>query len=438
MWRVLKLGGSVLTEENSKTLAKILEENIEPSIYVVSALKGVTDTLESFVSKRRNNSEIKVFCEDFFNRHRRFLRRFSILRIPRSLTETIDSLKDALHTCSRKRTNEEIAKVMSFGEKASAVLVNSILNAHGIHSRVLSPREAKLKVVESDDDLFNAKLDVEYCASELKIEKGVFVVPGFFSVDSKGRTVLLGRNGSDYTAAALAFALNTKSLELYKDVSGFMSCDPKMVANSFTVQHLTYEEAEELAFFGAKILHPLAIAPLKRKRIKIEIYDINSSLRRPSTEISNFSLKEKDVGAMALTKVSLLNLRTSKPSDLLRALTKNSINVQSVLAMPTSLKIIVNGSEEEKCLRFLKSENLDFEIERELSFITLTGKVDFEGFLKLSSVLTMNGIKVKYVSFSCGFSTHIAVENKNAENAARIIHAELFEKNWRFENEKNF
>ncbi len=426
MWRVLKLGGSVLNDKNVKKLKSIFKEACENTIYVVSALKGITDSLEEFISDSRSVTEVKAFCNDFYLRHLSFLRNFSV-SFPQNLQDISRSLEKELRRYFLQKNEENLASVLAFGEKASAAVMNSILNSFGLPSKVLHPDKAYLRT--ADNDFLNAKLDVSYCKSHLKLENGVFVIPGFFATNSNGKVTLLGRNGSDYTAAVITVALGANSIEFYKDVS-MMSCDPKLVSKSFAIQNLTYEEAEELAFSGAKILHPLAVRLLKEREIKIKIYSVNSSLDKPSTVIEGHGVKNERVSAVALENVSVLNLKLNdfEYNDVLSDLLTGS-NIKNATTSPTAVRVILNKNEEKKFLNFLSSGKFEFNFENGLSLITLTGKMDFRKIMRISSALMKKGIEIKSVSFNTsGVAAYLAVEAEKAKNAVQIIHKEIFEK----------
>ena len=152
-------------------------------------------------------------------------------------------------------------RILSYGEKLSSLLLTIILKYNGINADECLPEDMGLL---TDGEFRNATIDFE--GSIPNVEKAlkedkVYVVPGFYGISQEGKVTLLGRGGSDYSAAGIARCVRAESLDIWKDVNGYMTADPKMVDAPRRVRKLSYTEAAELSYFGAKILHPRTVEP---------------------------------------------------------------------------------------------------------------------------------------------------------------------------------
>jgi aspartokinase/homoserine dehydrogenase 1 len=164
-----------------------------------------------------------------------------------------------------------LAQVSSLGERASCAILLAQLKARGLEPQYLDPRE----FIIASGDPFQARPHLEEILARFQAlratGKRLWLLPGFFGGDPQGKIVSLGRGGSDYSAALAAGALDAALLEIWTDVEGIFSADPRVVPEAFSIPEVSFEEAMELAYFGAKVLHPKTIAPVRAKRIPIRV-----------------------------------------------------------------------------------------------------------------------------------------------------------------------
>ena len=164
-----------------------------------------------------------------------------------------------------------LAQVSSLGERASCAILLALLRARGLDPQYLDPRE----FIIASGDPFQARPQLDEIRARfrpLKAEgRRLWLLPGFFGGDPQGKLVSLGRGGSDYTAALAAGALDADLLEIWTDVEGIFSADPRVVPEAFSIPEVSFEEAMELAYFGAKVLHPKTIVPVREKQIPIRV-----------------------------------------------------------------------------------------------------------------------------------------------------------------------
>ncbi len=207
--------------------------------------------------------------------------------------------------------NTVYAQVISSGERLSVVVMRALLLSFTASVRLLEPGEFFM----AEGDAMEAEINLEKSIRKFKnkIETdSIYLMPGFVAKNQKNEVVLLGRNGSDYSATALAVLLNANACEIWTDVDGIYNCDPRLVADANLLQTLSYQEAMELSYFGAKILHPKTISPLIKYKIPCRIKNTEKPEAK-GTLISKTSAirKEKIKAISSLTDISMINITGS-------------------------------------------------------------------------------------------------------------------------------
>ena len=277
--KVLKFGGtSVGSVKSILSLKRIVEAESkrQPVIVVVSALSGITDKLITTSRLALNGDErYKAEFEAMVDRHYKLID--TIITEPRKreiLFHTIDSLFEQLksiffgvyliHDLSEKTLDA----IVSYGERLSSNIVATLIKGarwHDSFQFIKTYRKNRLHTLDSE---LTARLVKEEFAELTKVA----LVPGFISRDrDTGEVTNLGRGGSDYTAAILAAALDAEVLEIWTDVDGFMTADPRVIKTAYTINELSYVEAMELCNFGAKVIYPPTIYPVCIKNIPIKV-----------------------------------------------------------------------------------------------------------------------------------------------------------------------
>ena len=284
--KVLKFGGtSVGSVKSILSLKRIVEAEArkQPVVVVVSALSGITDKLIATSHMAlRGDERYKEEFEDMVSRHHQMID--TIITDPKkreNLFNTVDSLFEQLksiyygvyliHDLSRKTEDA----IVSYGERLSSNIVASLVkNGRRMNARDFIRTERKNGKHVLDSELTNLLVREYFRGIDNPIGRAneILVVPGFISRDrSTGETTNLGRGGSDYTAAIIAAALNAEVLEIWTDVDGFMTADPRVIKSAYTINELSYVEAMELCNFGAKVIYPPTIYPVCVKNIPIKV-----------------------------------------------------------------------------------------------------------------------------------------------------------------------
>ncbi|MBO4906516.1 MAG: bifunctional aspartate kinase/homoserine dehydrogenase I [Bacteroidaceae bacterium] len=275
--KVMKFGGtSVGSVESILNVKQIVEAQSEPVIVVVSALGGITDQLIR-TSQQAVNGDISYLASyaEMAERHHNMVteiipagaERDSLTRIIDSLLEELRSIYQGVYLI-RDLSPKTQAAIVSYGERLSSRIVATLIkNAQWYDSREFIKTEVK-----GGRRLLDSDITAQLVKNTWQTIPQVSLVPGFISSDSKsGETTNLGRGGSDYTASIIAAALNAEVLEIWTDVDGFMTADPRVINSAYVIPELSYVEAMELCNFGAKVVYPPTIYPVCVKNIPILI-----------------------------------------------------------------------------------------------------------------------------------------------------------------------
>ena len=433
--RVMKFGGGIL--KSRKDLEKVASLVSGDCVVVVSALNGVTDLLEKGMRKAvKDECSIKSCVKRFKAIHKGFLHSVSDAHLVEEHSNRLANYLTAisfLHEISPRSHD----RVVSIGEEASC----NILKGYIPSAQVIDP----LKYVITDGKYGSGTVDLKRTEKALKglSRKGVHLVPGFYGGDGHGNPVTLGRGGSDYTATALGAALKAEKVMLWKDVPGFLTSDPRMVPDARLLEHLSYLEAAELSYFGAKILHPRCTEPARLKNITIEIWDFSSKKR--GTVISAKKVVHDNVikSVAASSDLALLKLKGAAVGHVPGVLGKAStalfdggVNILSVLSSQTTIAFILNRDDAERSRDLIASSGIsevrDLEIDPDLGLIGVVG----EGILKkkglaakVFSAVAGKGINVESISAGASdVAYYFMVKKQDLAPAIRAMHAEMFGK----------
>lgn len=277
--KVLKFGGtSVGSPESILSLKKIVEAERQSVIVVVSALGGITDKLiaTARMAQKGDNAYLTEM-EAIVERHHNMVNtvisdengRTVLLGILNELLGELSSIYQGVYLI-RDLSPKTLSAIVSYGERLSSHIVATLIEgARRVDSREFIKTEFKHGKYVLDSEI-TAEL-VRNTFSDVQVSCPI-VVPGFISSDrDSGETTNLGRGGSDYTASIIAAALNAKVLEIWTDVNGFMTADPRVIHTAYTINELSYVEAMELCNFGAKVIYPPTIYPVCVKNIPIRV-----------------------------------------------------------------------------------------------------------------------------------------------------------------------
>jgi aspartokinase/homoserine dehydrogenase 1 len=279
--RVMKFGGTSLADaDRFRTVAELVAAARATTrvCVVASAMAGVTNLLLSG-GRVPGREEADRLLASFRDRHGAVLEALAAELGPE--TEALRGELEALEAVGRRLLHgmallEEgppsvLAQLSSLGERAASLILTALLKARGLAPRYLDP----VAFIRVEGDPLQARprmADIDASFAALKAgPEGLWVLPGFFGGDGQGRILSLGRGGSDHSAALAAAALGADLLEIWTDVAGLYSADPSLVPEAFPLPEASFEEAMELSFFGAKVLHPKTIPPVRERGIPVRV-----------------------------------------------------------------------------------------------------------------------------------------------------------------------
>lgn len=384
--RVLKFGGSsVATPERIRVVTQIVLDAVkqEPIIVVVSAFQGISSQLLTAAQAAAvGDKHYQSIYEQISQRHFETIQMLmpennqSIIAMTEQLLLELDEILQGIFLLN-ELTLGALDHIAGFGERLSANILASYINQHH-HAEYVDAR----KIIFTDDMHTEANVDFDKTNSAIqKYYRGlteVSVIPvitGFIGTSPNGRTTTLGRNSSDYTATIVGAALDAACVEIWTDVDGVYSADPHFVPSAFIIPQMSFDEAIELSYFGAKVLHPSTFIPVTKKQIPILIKN-TTNVRAPGTLISkdNDSVVENKWLAKSITAIEDITLLLWKGNGIIdisetmerlfKCLTVANINIFLVLeGSPNhTFCLAISHKEIENARRAIHREfNLEFQ-----------------------------------------------------------------------------
>jgi aspartate kinase len=274
--KVFKFGGASVKDTASlRNMVYVLKNYNEPLVVVVSAMGKTTNALEEVLqSFFQQNGNLLVNFNKVRDYHFQILKDLfkPVAKVFEDIEELFKTLFQKLQEEPSMTYNYEYDQIVPYGELFSTVIVEAFLNQEGIACKLTDIR----KCLKTDNNFREAHVDFDL--SERLVRKvfnfkdsKIYITQGFIGSDRDNLSTTLGREGSDYTAALLAYFLDAESVTVWKDVPGVLNADPKWFDNTVKIDKLTYTDAIELAFYGASVIHPKTIQPLKQKNIPLYV-----------------------------------------------------------------------------------------------------------------------------------------------------------------------
>jgi aspartokinase/homoserine dehydrogenase 1 len=459
--QVLKFGGtSVANAENIGKVVKLVQDALTRgrTILVVSALGGITDTLlQAGTLAAAGNESYKEKLQEVEQRHLETVRALipltqqsSLLSLVMQRSNEIEDICNGVFLLNElsDRTRD---KIVSYGELLSSLIISAYFRTLGVENLWKDSRE----LITTDSNFGYAAVD--FTATFAKAgsffhdsSAALFVFPGFIASDSHGTTTTLGRGGSDYTAAILAAAVDADRLEIWTDVSGMMTADPRLVSNVKLIPHISYQEAMELSHFGAKVIYPPTIQPVMRLGIPVWIKNTFAP-SDPGTLIEFASKRNGGSirGISSIPRISLLSLEGSGmvgvpgfSRRLFEALAAEKINVILITQGSSEHSICVGIDESNEQLakqavdgafsHEIETGKLEpLIVENGLSVIALVGDnmkshPGVSG--KMFGGLGRNGVNVRAIAQgSSERNISAVVAAADVKKAINVLHEEFFE-----------
>ncbi len=274
--KVFKFGGASVKDAKAvQNVINVLQETgFSNLVIIVSAMGKTTNALEKVVEfYLKNDPELQKSIQDVYEYHKNILNDLFQNRehmVFKKIKGLFSDLETTLKRNKSKQYDYVYDQIVSYGEIISTTIVSEYLNQHGFDNQWLDARDfIKTDTVYRDAEV-NWKVTQKLITDKINRKK-LSVTQGFIGSDKNNFTTTLGREGSDYTAGILAYCLGADSVSIWKDVPGVLNADPRVFENTELLSHISYEEAIELAFYGASVIHPKTIQPLQRKEIPLYV-----------------------------------------------------------------------------------------------------------------------------------------------------------------------
>ena len=462
--KILKFGGtSVANANNIRLVLSIVEKTAASStklVVVVSAFSGVTDLLLLAASKAASKDvTFNDVVSQIENKHKEAIEELIITSQQKSLLEAtnkdINHLKTLLDGCFLlgELSNRTSDTIMGFGELLSSQIIAKALEQKVHNSGYKDSRE----IIKTNNHFGKAVVNFELSSQLIKdyFNSNVFrvtLVPGFIASSTDGYSTTLGRGGSDYTAAILAGALNAELLEIWTDVSGMFTANPKIVKQAHPIETISYQEAMELSHFGAKVLYPPTIQPILKLNIPIVIKNTFEP-EAAGTYISSERNKNENPikGISHIDNIALLTLEgpgmigvSGSSKRLFEVLSNENINVIFITQASSEHSIcigILNEDADNAQIAIDKAFELEITqnkidpsiVEENLCIIALVGEnmKSYQGLSgKMFSTLGKNNVNIRAIAQGASERNISAVINKrDVKKALNTLHECFFEDN---------
>ena len=459
--KILKFGGtSVATAESIKQVIAISNKSAQQDkvVVVVSALSDVTDILlqSGFKAEAKDQSYLENISA-LEERHIKTVKELisdshqdEVIAEISSLFQQLASILEGIYLIN-EFSNKTKDKIASFGELLSSYIIAEAMKSQGINAT----RKNSQELIITDNSFTNAKVNYKITEKNISVyfnqnDFDINVLPGFVASTINGETTTIGRGGSDFTASILAKALGAKDLEIWTDVSGMYTANPKLVKQAKPIEHISYHEAMELSHFGAKVLFSPTIQPVLEKKIPIRIkntFDPDA----PGTYITQNtdSVSSPAKGISHVENVALITIEGSGmigipgfTKRILEVLSDANINV-SLVTQASSEHFLCMGIDSKDVLQakelFVKAFAYDLAqgivdpliIEDGLAIIALVGDnmKSHQGISgKMFSTLGRNNVNIRAIAQGASEKNITAViEQKDVKKALNTLHNAFFE-----------
>ncbi|WP_457555031.1 aspartate kinase [Candidatus Pyrohabitans sp.] len=459
---VMKFGGtSVGSAERILMVAELVKRFAAPeTVVVTSAMSGVTDRLVEIAEKVARGIEeeqIHDFIQYMREKHLgvagEVAGREEVEELGAEIERLLSELEKILVGISYvgELTPRSLDYVLSFGERLAAPLLSAALRRRGINSRWYTGYEAGI-VTDSTFGRASPIMDITeervLQVIEPRLRDTVPVVTGFIAGDEKGRITTLGRGGSDYTAAILGSVLEADEIWIWTDVDGILTTDPKLVKEARVIKVLSYIEAMELAYFGAKVLHPKTIEPAMEKGIPVRVRNTFNpgcegtlivSEQEKSSDIVKAISVMKNVALLNISGVGMIGL-PGVASRVFTALAQQKVNILMISqgSSEANISIVVERADVERAVGALQEEFLganivkDVQYNEDVAIIAVVG-AGMRGTrgvaARVFTAVANAGVNVLMIAQgSSEVNISFVVADEDAAKAARALHREFITK----------
>lgn len=448
----MKFGGTSVAncEAITRTISIVADRLAQKPVVVVSALSKVTDLLYRITdcAGARDREAADGYIDDLAARHTELAK--ELLKDSGSCDEACAKVEEICRelrdfvgaVCSLgELTDRSRARIISRGEWLSSTIICYAMNARGIVTRFV---DARRMIVTSDcymkgePDMAAIVARVPEIVAEAYSGADAVITQGFIAATAKGETTVLGRGGSDYSASLIGMALDAERIEIWTDVDGVRTADPRIVPDTKSISRISFEEAAEMAHFGAKVLHPMTIEPAVMKNIPV--YVLNSmNPGGEGTAILRSDQIEDGVKSVSYKEnILLLNIFSTKMINVSGFLQKvfaifsqYKVSVDLISTSEANISLTMDGNQDIDEVVKALSEFAEVDVDRDKAQISVIGKniVNLRGLLK-QTMASLKDCNVYMISQGASFvNISFVVDRSSMKDAVREVHKYLFEDN---------
>lgn len=446
---VMKFGGSSVEDAPSiRRVISIIESRLDRRpVVVVSAIGKTTDRLveiaELAAAGHRSLAGERV--EALRNLHTAIVLELAGNENPAGVLEVVNHLFDELQEIARglsvlqELTPRTRDAVLSYGERLSSQILTAALNWHGVQAVHIDARE----LIVTDRNFTRATPLFEETYKRLRqripplAREAVVVLGGFIGSTPEGITTTLGRGGSDYTASLVGVGIDAEEVEIWTDVDGILTCDPSIIPEAHRIRVISFAEAAELAYFGARVLHPATMQPAMQKHIQVRVLNsrrpwVEGTLIVPSVPLCKNPVKaisaKRDITVITVESLRMINAygflkkifevfeRYETPVDMVST---SEVSVSATIDDPTHLEEIVEDLEKFSTVT----------VESDQAIVCLVGdNIRYTPGIAARAFGALRDINVRMISQGASLlNLSFVVRNQDLEKAARKLHDEFFQ-----------
>lgn len=431
---VMKFGGtSVGDPERILAVERIVRSQLKSDpIVVVSALGGITDILIGIANDPKK-TERSARTEKAIQRHYDMISELGLN--PDIINKEIELLRSFVDGISGTLTSKRLDTMVSFGERMSARIVAAYLSGKGMRANAYDAYDLGLITDSNFGDADVLPEAYPKIKRSLSKESGIPVITGFIGKSKSGDITTLGRGGSDYTASIVGAAVHADEIQIWTDVNGIMTADPKVVKTAKNIDFVSYDEASELAILGAKVLHPKTILPAVEQNIPVRILNTFNIRHRGTVVLKGIKAKYRAASVVYKKNVQVINISTPKMFGahgflykVFGVFEKHGISVDMISTSEVNISLTVDGKQKiDALVRDLKKV-AEVEVRSNRAKVSLVG----HNLAYVPNVLgrmftALNGIEIEMVSSSTSeINQSFIVKEENMYNAVNKLHETFF------------
>ncbi len=454
--KVIKIGGGCLKNGKvSRKIAQLISQRGQGDIFVLSAFYGVTNILLEGIEKAlEDETNIPAVMADLQELHKTIIHELisdkkDIDRLSDDLIRVWQKLERYYYGVSytREATPRMKDMIATTGERLSTIIMTKALTCLGQDAEALMPEKAGIisdgLFMEATAVMDKTRENLTTATTAIMTPEKILFIPGFYGVSETGEITTFGRGGSDYSAAVIAASVNAVSLEIWKDTEGFMTADPDNIPWAKLIFELTYEEAAELAYTGAGILHPRTVEPVKQADIVIEIKNtfnpdakgslIKNDAFRPDSTVKSVSYTT-DVSVLKIYATGV-GARYGVLSKITDRLANHNINIKSVVTSQTCISLLLSKRDLEKSLGIIKridpSPFRELSANKEVALVSIVGEglTHNRGIAaKCFSAVSAADVNIEMISFGASDAAlYFLVNEKALDRTIKALHSIFFD-----------